>query len=149
MTSDLGLQIVWRVDDAGRYDALWEVPLSARRGVYRIVVLANRYRLASRRFNVVASNRLHLRRVSAGAGRVGVTLDYPPAIYQRDFTWRPPDATGGAVRFTVGSRSVLVRRRRGTVFSVAAPSGVPVTIAGGHARDRYGNVAGAGLRLQG
>ena len=54
---------------------------------------------------------------------------------------------GGAVRFTVGGRSVLVRSRRGGVFSVAAPPGAGVSVRGGRARDRFGNFAGAGMQL--
>jgi hypothetical protein len=80
---------------------------------------------------------------------VAVALDYPGAVVNRDFTYRPQSASGGAVRFLVGSHSVLVRRRRATVFSVVAPPGLPVRLPGGRARDRYRNVAASGLRLQG
>lgn len=45
VTDDLGLDIVWRVDDAGRYTAEWLKP--ARSGTYRFVVTGKRYRLAS------------------------------------------------------------------------------------------------------
>jgi neutral ceramidase len=149
VTSDLGLQIVWRVDDDGRYDALWEIPLTARRGTYRLVVTAKRYTLRSRPFRVNPTFALSIRRATAPAGRVAVTLAYPSPVVNRDLTFRPSNAQGGAVLFSVGDRMVLVRRRRSTVFSVAAPPGTPVSVAGGHARDRYRNVAGSGLRLQG
>jgi neutral ceramidase len=149
VTTDLGLQIVWRVDDHGRYDAVWEIPLTARPGLYRLVVDGKRYSLTSRAFGVDRSSALRLRRVPAPSGQVAVALDYPSAAVNRDFTFRPPSASGGAVHFLVGSRDVLVRRRRATIFAVTAPPGVPVKVAAGGARDRYGNVAASGLRLQG
>ena len=77
VTDDLGLQILWRVDDGGGYLAQWQVPLSARRGRYRFVVTANRYRLASAPFRVVASTSLTVRLVSRTAHRALVALDYP------------------------------------------------------------------------
>jgi hypothetical protein len=51
-TDDLGLQIVWTVDDDGRYRMHWEVPRDAASGTYRVVVTANRYRLRGRPFRV-------------------------------------------------------------------------------------------------
>jgi hypothetical protein len=52
VADDLGLQIVWTVDDEGRHLAFWRIPGGARAGLYRIVVTANRYRLVSRSFRV-------------------------------------------------------------------------------------------------
>ncbi len=52
VADDLGLAIVWTVDDAGVYDAHWQVPRKAREGRYRIKVTANRYRLRSKPFAV-------------------------------------------------------------------------------------------------
>ena len=43
--TDLGLDFVWRVDDQGRYDATWEVPLTVPTGTYRFRVTAARYAL--------------------------------------------------------------------------------------------------------
>ena len=48
-TDDLGLQIIWRIDDAGRYTAEWEVPIDAPRTRYRFRVTANRYELVEPR----------------------------------------------------------------------------------------------------
>jgi hypothetical protein len=84
-----------------------------------------------------------VRALGAPVGRVAVALDYPAAVRDRDLRHRPPSASGGVVRFQVGDRTVVVRRRRGTVFAVDAPAGVPVSIAAGRARDRHGNVNGA------
>ena len=49
MTTDLGLRIIWRVDDEGRYTATWHVPGERAAGSYRFVITANRYRIASGR----------------------------------------------------------------------------------------------------
>jgi hypothetical protein len=52
VADDLGLAIVWTVDDAGRYDVHWQVPRQAKPGAHRVVVTANNYRLRSRPFGV-------------------------------------------------------------------------------------------------
>jgi neutral ceramidase len=147
--TDLGLGMLWTVEGSGsgRYQANWEIPLGARRGLYRFVVHANRYRLRSRPFRVLAARALTLREVPAPAGRVAVVLEYPRAVRDRDLTFRPELASGGAVRFRVGRRSVVVRRRTGTTFSVAAPAGRRVRVPSGGAHDRKRNFAVRGLRL--
>jgi hypothetical protein len=128
--SDLGLGMLWKVDDQGWHEVLWEIPRDLPGGRYRIVVTANRYRLVSRPLRVVPARSLTLRRVDAG-----VTLDYPSAVRDRDLRHRPPSASGGAVRYRQGGRTVTVRRRRGTVLPV--PDGARVLWA----RDRFGNRA--------
>jgi hypothetical protein len=52
VADDLGMAIVWTVDDSGRYDVHWQVPRRAKPGAHRVVVTANRYRLRSARFAV-------------------------------------------------------------------------------------------------
>src|SRR3954447_24654674 len=101
VTDDLGLEILWRVDDAGRYTAQWQVPLDAPLGRYRFVVTANRYRLASFPFGVLRSTRLAVR--AAGTGRVA--LEYPRPDVIADLTSWPARAAGGEVRVTVGRRA--------------------------------------------
>lgn len=145
---DLGLQILWGVDDQGMYRARWEIPLSAPPGEYRFVVTARRYIVMSLPFEVLPSRALRLRTVDAGPGRVGVELDYPAAIGVTDFTYRPPSANGGTVRFNVDGRPVVVRRRRGTTFSVPVRRGARVEIAPGDARDRYSNGPSVGLVIE-
>ena len=49
-------------------------------------------------------------------------LDYPMAVRDQDLRYRPASARGGSVRFQVGDRSVVVRRRRGTVFERRRPT---------------------------
>jgi hypothetical protein len=131
VTDDLGLQILWRVDDAGRYTTEWQVPLSARLGRYRFVVTARRYRLASKPFTVTPSKALTVHPL--GGGRF--TLDYPRVDAMADLTARPAHANGGSARASVSGRRVTTSKRRGTVFKL--PAGA--RIAGGAARDRYGN----------
>jgi hypothetical protein len=96
---------------------------------------------------VLAARSLTLREVPAPAGRVAVVLEYPRAVRDRDLTFRPELASGGAVRFQVGRRSVVVRRRRGSAFSVRAPAGATVSVPSGGAHDRKGNFALSELRL--
>lgn len=50
--TDLGLNMLWRVDDAGRYTLTWDVPSSAKAGTYRLRVTASRYGLTSSAFRV-------------------------------------------------------------------------------------------------
>jgi hypothetical protein len=114
-TSDLGLQIVWRVDDQGNYNALWEIPVSAPVGLYRMVITAKRYRLVSNPFRVQAAQSLALRKVRTEDGGLAVQLVYPAPVPLRDFTWRPRIA-----------RTVAV-------------GGSAATIGPGGLRDRYGN----------
>ena len=146
---DLGLAMLWRVDDAGRYALQWEIPRAAPRGTYRLVVEAKRYRLVSREFAVNGSDDLRITRVPAGRGRVAVAVQYPEAVRDVDLTYRPEAVSGGAVRFRVGDRTVRVSRPRGeSTFSVAAPQGVPVSIEPGGARDRFFNVNGERVELR-
>jgi hypothetical protein len=144
--SDLGLGMLWKVDDQGNYSALWEVPREARTGRYRLRVRAKQYRLTSLSFRVRASRQLAVRQVAASAGHVAVTLDYPQAVRDVDLRHRPPSARGGVVRFRVGGRRVVVRSR-GTVFEVERPAGAVVTVPAGAARDRRGNRNGAAVTL--
>jgi neutral ceramidase len=137
VTDDLGLQILWRVDDSGRYTTEWQVPLSAPTGRYRFAISARRYRLRSKPFTVSPSKALVVH--SLGGGRL--TLDYPPVDAMTDLTSRPAHASGGSVR----AGKLTVRRRRSTVFALPPGSRVPA----GAARDRYGNRNGAAATLSG
>jgi hypothetical protein len=130
--SDLGLNILWDVDDSGTYRAFWEVPRSAPKGQYRFVVTANRYGIVSRAFKVVPSTALRIHPVSGG-----VTLSYPAAVVEQDLTYRPP-ITAGRVMFRVGAKKIVVHPHGGRVFHT--PNGFGgVMIPAGAARDRYGN----------
>ena len=84
-----------------------------------------------------------MRAANAPPGSVAVTLDYPAAVRDRDLRHRPPSASGGEVRFQVGDQTVVVSQSRGTVFTVEAPAGTPVSVPAGAARDRHGNVNAA------
>jgi neutral ceramidase len=145
--SDLGLQILWEVDDDGGYRALWEVPLSAPVGKYRFRITANRYKLPSSSFKVSRSTSLAVTSAAAASG-VAVKLAYPEAVTERDLTYRPPFASGGRVAFRVNGARIVVRSKRGQEFTVA-DGGAQVFIPPGAARDRYGNINGRALTLGG
>jgi hypothetical protein len=154
--TDLGLRILWRVDDdrpklsgvprfrsgeAGRYTAWWEPALSAPTGRYRFVVAARRYRLVSRSFRLRPAGNLvaELRRT----GRtVTVRLAYPPATPEVDFTARPGRAASGRATLRVDGRRLHVGIHGGS-GTFTAPASADVSVAPGAARDRFGNVNGA------
>ncbi len=150
VATDLGLELLWSVDDAhpklegvpryrrgrtGTYRATWEPPVSARTGRYRFLVTASRYRLASRPFALRALRSLRADVARTARGAV-VRLLYPAALAERDFTARPPAATSGAVTMRVDDRrrTVRIRHGRGTL---RVSRGEPVRVLGG--RDQLGN----------
>ncbi len=135
-TDDLGLEILWRVDDDGAYTTEWQVPLAQRRGSYRFVVTANNYRLASRPFVVRPSTALRVD--DKGGNRV--RLAYPSVDVALDLTDRPAFARGGKIRARTSTGKRLVVRSRSTTFRL--PPGA--TVPAGAARDRFGNRTGTG-----
>ena len=130
--SDLGLNILWDVDENGVYRAFWEVPRNAPRGHYRFVVTGNRYGLRSRSFEVVNATSVRVRKVKRG-----VVLDYKPAVVEQDLTWRPP-IRAGRVMFRVGAHPYVVHVRNARRFRTPKGSG-SVIIPAGAARDHWGN----------
>ena len=144
-TSDLGLQIMWTVGDDGVHEARWEVPHTAPAGEHRFVITANRYRLESGSFTVEPMRRLKVVRVAPNA----VKLAYPAAKENEDIAFRPTVARGGRVVFLVDGRPRTVRRIKGTLFTVRAPTSARITIRAGDARDRWGNVNGDALAAAG
>jgi hypothetical protein len=148
--TDLGLRILWYVDDNGVYTAEWEPPLSARGGRYRFAIHARRYRLASSAFRLRPSRALVPRQANAPPGRFAVTLDYPPAHstealndpagdYGADLTHRPAHARAGRIEFTLNGRHVSAGAGPRGRFEIAASPGDQIKIAAGAARDRWGN----------
>jgi neutral ceramidase len=119
-TDDLGIQMVWRVDDKGIYTAEWQVPVKIRLGTYRFVVTANRYKLTSKPFKVVRSEALVL--ANGQPGRV--TVSYPKIQILEDLTSRP------------------VRARK----DLSVKPGQ--TIAARSVRDRWGNTNGEAFTAQ-
>jgi neutral ceramidase len=142
VTNDLGLQILWRVDDSGHYSAQWQVPLSAATGRYRFVVTGNRYRLVSKPFTVRPALSLRLRVIGRRGRKVLVALEYPPIDVLADLTTHPGRVAGGRIIARKRRKSTVVRRRRSGVFLI--PAGAH--IAAGAARDRFGNRNGRALR---
>ena len=145
MDSDLGLAMLWTVDANGLHSLRWEVPLSIRRGRYRFVVTAKRYRLVSKPFRVVPGA-FTLDQVPSGVGRLGVKLQYPAAVENQDLTWRPGASSGGTLRARAGRRFVRRRTKRGAV-TLRAGSGIGVAIPSGGFRDRFGNKNAAAATL--
>jgi hypothetical protein len=139
ITDDLGLQILWRVDDQGRYLAQWQVPLTAAAGTYRFVVTANRYKLTSGTFRVSRSTALKVRVLDRTGNVVRAQLDYPPLDMLADLLSRPARASGGRITARVGRRTRVVRARPGQPFAIRTRPGTQIRIAAGAARDRFGN----------
>jgi hypothetical protein len=142
VTDDLGLQIIWSVDDAGVYTAKWEVPLSAQPGSYRFVVSAKKYQLSSKAFAVAPSQALEAKEVDGV-----VQLAYPKPVVNVDITYRPAFASGGGTaRFLVDGKRRVVKASKSGRFQV--PSGASVQLPAGAARDRYGNTNGNAQTLK-
>lgn len=140
-TDDLGLDVLWRVDDEGRYTVVWQVARDAPTGDYRFTVSANRYRLSSATFRVAASRSLQAVPVDGSAGRRTVEVRYPSPERRGELiiSWHPTRIAGGAVVFAVGDdrRRVVVEAKRGARFSVEAGPSERVEVV--EARDRLGN----------
>jgi hypothetical protein len=135
---DLGLLILWRVDEEGRYSAQWQVPLDAPTGAHRFVVTANRYRLESQPFTVAPATNLTARVVGTGRRTALVALDYPPLDDAADLVSRPLTASGGRVVAEVAGRRVVARARRG---NIRVPLRGADTLRILAATDRFGNRA--------
>jgi hypothetical protein len=149
--SDLGLNVLWTVDDNGVYKAEWEVPLNAPEGKYRFVIHANRYGLTSSAFTIKPSHALTVTQLNSRAGTVAVELHYPQATQHEavgdpagdltaDLTARPELAAPGSATFLVNGKATTVKG-----FVVAAPAGAAVELKPGAVRDKYGNTNGNAL----
>jgi hypothetical protein len=139
VADDLGLQIVWRVDDSGVYSADWQVPIDARPSTYRFVVTANRYGLKSQPFSVKPATGLRARIVAIADQRARVVLDYPPLDDAADLVSHPHSASGGRVVASVAGRRVVATARGG---NVSVPLGRATTLTVLSATDRWGNRIG-------
>jgi neutral ceramidase len=155
VTDDLGLQILWRIDDdqpqelglpvldarrRGTYRARWEPPRSALLGRYRFVVTATRYRLVSRPFRLRRARSLRIARVRSRPGTVALALRYPRAVPERDLTARPGRARRGVVTVLVGSSRRNRSLGRSGVLVLRPRARAVVRVPAGGARDAYGNV---------
>jgi neutral ceramidase len=147
--SDLGLRMLWRVDDNGVYTAEWEPPLDASTGAYRFRVTANHYALTSQPFHLRPVG-LTARRVDAPPGQVAVVLAYPaahatedvgdpPPDAGADLTWRPGHADSGQARFLVNGDPVIATADSNGHFVVSAGPGDTVELAEGAGHDGFGN----------
>jgi hypothetical protein len=138
---DLGLHIIWRIDENGRYVAQWQVPIDARPGTYRFAVTANRYGLTSSPFRVVPARSLAVRIVGIAKHRARIALDYPPVDDAHDLVSHPHTASGGRVVASVAGRRVTAKAKRG---EITVPLGKASTLTVLAAFDRYGNRAAQG-----
>jgi neutral ceramidase len=145
VTDDLGLQVMWRVDDSGKYTAWWQVPLDAPAGRYDFLVTANHYRLTSRAFEVVKASSLVVTEGSDRAGNVTFTLHYRKPVVNEDLIWWPALVDGATVHVSVDGRPVTVIRTHGSTFAIPGSSDARrVVLTPGGAADRYGNTNASG-----
>jgi neutral ceramidase len=153
VTSDLGLEVLWRVNSDGVYRAEWEPTYDHRLGAYRFRITANHYSLTSQRFRLRPSSKLRVLRVSAPAGEFAVKLAYPKPITHEDVGEPPPDANAsltarpqmvrsGKVTFVVNGHRRTVRSGADGRFTIRAPAGADVKVPAGGARDGFGNYNG-------
>jgi hypothetical protein len=149
---DLGLHVLWRVDDdraqvvgppsypvgeRGTATAEWHPGRAAPTGTYRFVVTARRYRLRSRPFALRPARSLRVTLARRGRA-VSVALRYPAAVPDRDLAGRPARAPRGRVTVVAGGRARTLPLRRGRA-TVAVPRGGHVCVARGAGRDVHGN----------
>jgi neutral ceramidase len=157
--SDLGLAVLWTVDEDGLYRVWWEPSLDQPLGTYRFRITANRYTLASRPFELRPSAALTPRRVAAPPGKVAVVLDYPRAKVREEIgdplpdvtaslTHRPRSASSGQVTFIVDGRRFTVQPGPGGRFEVSAKPSHAVRIPAGGGRDAFGNRTGPAFDVQ-
>ncbi len=125
--TDLGIHMLWRVDDQGRYTLEWQPDGTVPTGTYRLRVTASRYALTSTTFGVTASTAARVTRVRRAAdGSVRATLAFPP--YGADDLVPPPPPS------TVRVPASAVRGGR-------------VVLPAGALRDAVGNRTGAAVTL--
>jgi neutral ceramidase len=136
VADDLGLLILWRVDDQGRYTGQWQVPMKAPLGRYRFVVTANRYGLKSKPFRVSVATTLEAHVVRIRNHRAFVALDYPKLEDMVDLVTHFHMASGGRVTAIVAGRRVHAHARRGFVVVPLGNAKSLKIVAG---RDRLGN----------
>jgi hypothetical protein len=157
--SDLGLAVLWRVDENGLYLTRWEPRLDQPLGTYRFRITANRYALTSSPFDLQPNKGLRPRRVAAPAGKVAVVLDYPRARVREEIGDPPPDASAslthrprsaaaGRVTFIVDGQAVTVQAGPDGRFEVNASPGDQIRIPAGKGRDGFGNRTGEDFAFQ-
>jgi hypothetical protein len=138
---DLGMQLLWSTDANGNYVAHWEVPLTVPHGLYRFLITAKQYTLASQPFNV-GNGAILTPQVSGQT----VGLGYPQPYLLNDWTYRPAQAAGGRITFIVDGKRRVVRERSASAFPI--PAGASVSTPAGGARDLYGNTNPSAIQVR-
>ena len=157
--SDLGLAVLWRVNEDGLYLARWEPRLDQPLGAIASGSPPTATPLTSNPFELSANKGLRPRRVAAPAGKVAVVLDYPRARVREEIgdplpdasaslTHRPRSAASGRVTFIVDGQPVTVQAGPGGRFEVSASPGDQVRIPAGAGRDGFGNRTGQDFAFQ-
>ncbi|MDX6587595.1 MAG: neutral ceramidase [Solirubrobacterales bacterium] len=141
--SDLGLNILWTVDENDAYEAFWEAPRSAPLGRYRFKIRANGYKLKSKRFRLRAARDLEAKLVAQSAGRAVIELRYPEAVENVDLTWRPKRARIWSTRLNTASVNFQGHR-----LVVQGKPGEEVRVSRGALGDRDGNRNGNALTFE-
>ena len=104
-------------------------------------------RLTSKPFRLHASHRLRVRVVQSRPGHTVLELVYPPAVVNRDLTWRPRRAQRADLIVQIGDSLWVLETRKGRVL-FKAKRGTQVGIGPGRAHDRYGNTNSKGLAFR-
>ena len=155
--SDLGIGFAWR-ESGGRYLARYDLDPALAAGTHRLRVLSGAYELTGEPFEIVASDDLRIRGVTArrirrGRTRLLVLAQNPPPDPAAAIRWREPSPSGGRVRLSVGGRRVVARwsnRAGGWTATIRGrvARGTPVTIAAGGLRDTHRNRNGSAADLR-
>ena len=141
--SDLGLRILWKVDEDGVYEALWEAPRNARLGRYRFKIRANGYKLRSKRFRLRAARDLEAKVVDQSPGRAVIELHYPQPVENVDLTWRPKRARIWSTRLHTASVHF-----QGAQLVIQGKPGDEIRVGRGALGDARGNRNGNALSVE-
>jgi len=137
--SDLGVNVLWSVDDHGVYSAEWEVPLDAAVGSHRFEIDGTQYQLQSSPFVVQPSSALVARLLDSATDHPTIELGYPGPVENVDLTSRPDHAGGGSATLLVDGTAATVSASSDGRFRPPVRPGAVVDLRPGAAQDQFGN----------
>jgi neutral ceramidase len=142
---DLGLGFVWW-QRGGRLTARHEVPVDLHTGRYRIEIRGVGATLATRGFEVVASDRLRLRGIERRDGALCFLAQHPAPDPTRELRARDRSPRGGTVRFVAHGRERQAHWDDAAGGWLAHLDAVPdeVHVPAGGLCDAHGNRSGPG-----